>query len=150
MKTNTPELYNSNIIDEILDEISPEDLEKTSKKMKLAITIAEAIKSKGWKKIEFAKIINQKPSVISKWLSGTHNFTIDTLIDLENVLNIKLLNVKHHLESVVYSSTVESTVDIYGLAFWNQNLLESISTPTNMFKISGNLLAPKITNLFTC
>ena len=150
MKTNKPELYNSDIIDEMFDEISAEELEKTEKKMKLAVKIANAIKANGWKKSEFAKIINQKPSVVSKWLSGTHNFTIDTLIDLENVLNIKILNVNHQLESNFYSSSVESTVEIYGLAFWRQNSLDFIHNPTKQFKFSGSLLTPNNSNLLPC
>jgi hypothetical protein len=31
---------------------------------------------------------------ISKWLSGTPNFTFDTLIDIQTVLDIELVNTK--------------------------------------------------------
>lgn len=140
MKTNKPELYNSNIIDEMFDEISPKDFEKTTIKMKLAVKIADAIKSNGWKKSEFAKIVKQQPSVISKWLSGTHNFTTDTLIDLEHILNIKLLNVDQKTESVTYKRSVETTVAIDEVTFWNNNLINSFSRSSVQFSFSGNLL----------
>ena len=140
MKTKNPELYNSNIIDEMFNEISQEDFEKTNKKMKLAIKIADSIKSNGWKKSEFAKIIKQQPSVISKWLSGTHNFTTDTLIDLENILNIKLLHVDQKSESVIYKRSVETTVEIDEMIFWNNNLINSFSISPFQFSFSGNLL----------
>lgn len=140
MKTNNPELYNSNIIDEMFNEIPNEDFEKTNKKMKLAIKIADAIKNNGWKKSEFAKIAKQQPSVISKWLSGTHNFTTDTLIDLENILNIKLLHVDQKSESVIYKRSVETIVEIDEVTFWNNNLINSYSRSPVQFTFSGNLL----------
>ena len=65
---------------------------QTERKMLLAIKIADAIENKGYSKSEFAKKINKNNSEISKWISGTHNFTFDTLIMLEIELNIKLIN----------------------------------------------------------
>jgi transcriptional regulator with XRE-family HTH domain len=81
-----------NLLNELLDNITPEEQEKTDKKMILATKIANAIKAKGLKKSEFAKILGKQPSEISKWLSGTHNFTIETLMDIERVLSIQLLD----------------------------------------------------------
>lgn len=81
-----------NLLNELLESITPDEQEKTDKKMILAAKIANAIKAKGLKKYEFAEILNKQPSEISKWLSGTHNFTIDTLMDIEKVLSIKLLD----------------------------------------------------------
>ncbi len=34
------------------------------------------------------------PSIVTKWLSGTHNFTIDTLIEIEHALDICLLDIE--------------------------------------------------------
>jgi ribosome-binding protein aMBF1 (putative translation factor) len=81
-----------NLLNELLESITPEEQEKTDKKMILAAKIANAIKAKGLKKFEFAEILGKQPSEISKWLSGTHNFTIDTLMDIERVLSIQLLD----------------------------------------------------------
>jgi hypothetical protein len=33
-------------------------------------------------------------SLISLWLSGTHNFTVETLVDIQQTLGISLLNVE--------------------------------------------------------
>jgi hypothetical protein len=50
--------------------------------------------------------MDQTPSTISKWLSGTHNFTIDTLYDIEYMLGIELVNVNEEKkEEVVYVFT---------------------------------------------
>jgi ribosome-binding protein aMBF1 (putative translation factor) len=60
--------------------------------MLLALRIENARKSLGWNRVRLAKEMNVEPSVITKWLSGTHNFTTDTLFDIEEVLNISLVN----------------------------------------------------------
>lgn len=84
--------YSSETIDRLYDEISPEEFAKTKSRMLLAARIYDAMQAKGWKKKELAAALNQQPSVITKWLSGTHNFTHDTLYDIGKVLGIKLIN----------------------------------------------------------
>jgi len=86
-------VFKSSIIDDVLNTITPEEQLRTDHRMLLAAKIAEAIKAKGWKKKDFREAMGQKyPSVITKWLSGTHNFTTDTLTDIGRVLGINLLN----------------------------------------------------------
>jgi transcriptional regulator with XRE-family HTH domain len=93
MKTNKKaRVYNSLIVESILSNISKEELDITEGKMRLAIKIAEAIRTTGLNKSQFAKKINKNNSEISKWLSGTHNFTTDTLLLLESELPIKLVD----------------------------------------------------------
>jgi hypothetical protein len=41
------------------------------------------------------------PSIITKWLSGTHNFTVDTLIELQHALDITLLDLADQGETVL-------------------------------------------------
>lgn len=92
----------SNVIDELLSTITPKEQVKTDAKMLLAAKIADAMKAKGWKNNDLLKALGKKnPSEITKWLSGSHNFTVDTLIDLENVLNVKLLNLNDHKKETV-------------------------------------------------
>jgi len=85
---------NSNILSDILSEITPEEQERTNKRMLLAARIDDARRIKGWNKKAFAEIMGQQPSVITKWLSGTHNFTTDTLFELEEKLGINLIQVE--------------------------------------------------------
>jgi transcriptional regulator with XRE-family HTH domain len=62
--------------------------------MLIAAKIADAMAAKGWNKTLLMKAMGKtNPSEITRWLSGTHNFTTDTLIDLQRALNIKLLDV---------------------------------------------------------
>ncbi len=92
MMNNKPRTYKSPILSELIENISQGELEKTESKMRLAVKIADAIKAKGYGKTEFAKKIKKNNSEISKWLSGTHNFTHDTLILLQKELDVNLVN----------------------------------------------------------
>ncbi len=61
----------------------------------IAYKINLALKQKGWKKQDLALKLNKSSSEISKFVSGKHNFTIDTLHEIEECLGINLLNIKH-------------------------------------------------------
>lgn len=88
---NKAKNFKSNLVEDILNDISQEEYEKAEKKMLLAARIDDAIKAKGLKKKDFARLMQKSPSEITKWISGTHNFTCETLIDIENVLGIELI-----------------------------------------------------------
>ena len=83
-----------NLIDNLLAKADPKQEQRIHDRMMLSARIADALESKGWSQKELAAKLNKQPSEISKWLSGTHNFTIDTLSDLSQVLGVKLLCVK--------------------------------------------------------
>jgi len=118
MKKNKKDMeYNSSEIDDILNLISSEEQDKVDMKMRLAAKISDALKSQRIKKGELAKMLNQKnQSVITKWLSGTHNFTTDTLFDLQRVLGIKLINLDDNEDNreivTVVHIHVKSSADI--------------------------------------
>lgn len=82
--------YNSPLIQELLDEATPLELVQTNVKMQLAATIEELIRSKGWSKTKFASEMNKSQPEISKWLSGGHNFTVDTLVQISQVLGVEI------------------------------------------------------------
>ena len=84
--------YISPIIDEIFDSISKEEFEKKEKMMRLGNKIEQAMLLKGWSRKELAEKMNKRPSEITRWLCGSHNFTVDTLLDIEYILGIKLVN----------------------------------------------------------
>ena len=75
--------HHSDILENFLSLGTPEESQRVQNKMMMASKIADAIKNKRISKKEFAELINQKPSVITKWLSGGHNFTMDTLSDIQ-------------------------------------------------------------------
>lgn len=108
MKTKNP------IFDKLDDLTNNFEYEKVSKKMILAAKIIEAMEANGINKnIDFAKLMNQKPSVITKWLSGTHNFTIDTLWDIAEKLKTdvaKLVSTrKEKPQEITFKLTIKNT-----------------------------------------
>lgn len=89
MKTNKKaEKYNSSVIGELLGEITSAEKMQVRVKMQLAARLDDLIVESGFNKSEFASKLDKNPSEISKWLSGTHNFTIDTLVEISGALNI--------------------------------------------------------------
>lgn len=55
--------------------------------------IHEILKEKGLKQKDLALRLGKNESEISKWMRGTHNFTIDTLVSIENVLGEPIIEV---------------------------------------------------------
>jgi transcriptional regulator with XRE-family HTH domain len=107
-KTQNKEAYSSPEIDAFLalEETINTDYIRTS--MLLAAQIEDAMLAKGIGKKQFADILGKKPSVITKWLSGTHNFEINTLTQIANALNIKLFafDVPTEKETIVLNPNV--------------------------------------------
>lgn len=102
MKGSKMETFSSKLIDDLLDSIDPVEQAKTDAKMIIAAKIADSMKARGWRKTDLLKAMNREsPSIITKWLSGTHNFTIDTLVELGHALDIHLLNIAEPEEKVV-------------------------------------------------
>lgn len=91
---NKAQVYNSPIITKLATSTPLKTIDSVSKQMALAVRIDEAVKAKGWSKKEFAQKMGKKPPEISRWLSGCHNFTTDTLWKIEEVLDIRLIMVQ--------------------------------------------------------
>lgn len=82
--------YNSPLLQDLLEEVTPLEMEQTNVKMQLASNIEDLIRSKGWSKTKFATELNKSQPEISKWLSGAHNFTTDTLTHIAYVLGVDI------------------------------------------------------------
>ena len=98
------------LLDNLLAEITPEQQARTDRKMRIACIIDDAMKAKGLGKKQFADKVGRKPSEITKWLSGTHNFTIETLADIERVLEIRILNLSNRRKSTMQVVTPYTSV----------------------------------------
>lgn len=91
MKTkNKARKVSSPLLKSLLDENS-KHYRMVERRMRLAGFIADLIEQKGWTNGEFARKMGKQPSVISKWLSGTHNFTAETLWEIEEVIGVKII-----------------------------------------------------------
>jgi transcriptional regulator with XRE-family HTH domain len=68
-------------------------INKDRQKAEIAGLIAKGMKAKSLNNLAFSKLMGVQPSVITKWLGGKQNFTIETLFDIEDVLGIKIINI---------------------------------------------------------
>ena len=87
---NPARKHKSRVLSELLSEITPVEKMQARTKMSLAARLDDLLKSRGWGKTEFAEKVNKNPSEITKWLSGTQNFTIDTLAEIALVLDMSV------------------------------------------------------------
>lgn len=65
--------------------------------MEVAISnrINELMEKRGLSKLEFAQALDKRPSEITKWLSGQHNFTIRTISLLSSFFGESIIEVSH-------------------------------------------------------
>jgi transcriptional regulator with XRE-family HTH domain len=99
--------YHSEAIESILKEIDPKVEKRIEFKMQLAAKIDRARIKMGLSKKQFAEQLSKKPSEITKWLSGTHNFTSDTLFEIQQLLKIDLINVEDRLKEGTWHLSVQ-------------------------------------------
>jgi transcriptional regulator with XRE-family HTH domain len=89
-KTNKPRQRSSPLIREILDNTAPVELEKSRMRMRIAARIDDILQARGMTKIELARAMGKQPSEVTKWLSGTHNYTVDTLTEIAFQLGVTI------------------------------------------------------------
>lgn len=85
----------SNMIDQRREQVSPEIRKRVNLSFKIVDRIHEILKSKGLLQKDLAMMLGKKESEISRWMRGTHNFTIDTLVSIEEKLGEPILEVSH-------------------------------------------------------
>ena len=103
----------SPLIKKILMEAPADQRRKNQKRVEIDCRIYDCIKAKGYTCAEFAKKMDKQPSEISKWVSGTHNFTIDTLMDISFHLGIEistLMQSENESEHKVFDSVFQITI----------------------------------------
>lgn len=83
----------SQFVKSMINEI-PEDIKLFSSiYAELTLRINEALKAQGLTQKELAVRLEKRPSEISKWLSGEHNFTLRSLCKLQCELGVELIKV---------------------------------------------------------
>ena len=78
-----------------LDQVSSETKVYVTHAMAIAVRIDYLLKQKSWSGAELARLLEKSPSEISRWLSGTHNFTLETLAKLESVFGEPILRIEN-------------------------------------------------------
>lgn len=57
----------------------------------IAEKLSEVLKEKGLSQKDLAKMLNKRDSEISKWLTGRHNFTTQTIARIQAALGCNLV-----------------------------------------------------------
>ena len=83
----------SSIIEARRAKVSPEVRRRVDMSFLIADKIHNKLEEKGLKQKDLANMLGKKESEISKWMRGTHNFTIDTISTIESVLGQPILQV---------------------------------------------------------
>ena len=64
---------------ELLSDITPEERAEARLSFQISNRLDTLMQERGLSKKQFADAIGKRPSEITRWLSGEHNFTISTL-----------------------------------------------------------------------
>lgn len=83
--------FTSEIIGNLLSKITGKDRAKNLGKKQIALQIIDILQRKKMNQKEFAALIKKNESEVSKYLSGKHNFTIDSLFALEYDLGERII-----------------------------------------------------------
>ena len=83
----------SSIIEARRAKVSPEVHKSVTLSFLIVDRIHAILEERGLKQKDLADMLGKKESEISKWMRGTHNFTIDTISSIENVLGYPILQV---------------------------------------------------------
>lgn len=83
-----------NLLAELLAETPKEQLLFVDFSMAIATRIVRILEEKGLKQKDLAQMLGKTEPEISKWLSGTHNFTLRSLAKIESVLGESLFAVE--------------------------------------------------------
>lgn len=91
-KTKKARTVKSGLLQGILKQVTPQRKRRINNKMYMAVRLKDAMRERGIGNSELARSMGKNNSVITRWLSGTQNFTLDTISDIECALGIRLLN----------------------------------------------------------
>lgn len=78
---------------ELLDDIKPEERAEARLSFQISNRLDSLMQEKGLSKKQFADAIGKRPSEITRWLSGEHNFTISTLAMLSTFFGQPIITV---------------------------------------------------------
>jgi transcriptional regulator with XRE-family HTH domain len=97
----------NNIIDTWLEKNgNPEITKLVEKNLAIANKINEVLLFRDLKPADLARLLNKKPSEISKWLTGTHNFTTKTITKIETVLGVDIIHIEPQKEYIYFKVIV--------------------------------------------
>lgn len=83
----------SKIFDKALKEVSDDVKRFVDNSFDVVNQIHHVLTEKNLSQRDLAKMLNKKESEVSKWMSGTHNFTLRSISKIESVLNEEIVSI---------------------------------------------------------
>ena len=83
----------SSIIEARRAKVSPEVRRRIDLSFLIVDRIHTVLEQRGLRQKDLASMLDKKESEISKWMRGTHNFTIETISQIEQALGEPILQV---------------------------------------------------------
>lgn len=81
---------------ESLEQVRPVVRKEVSYSFDIAKRINDILERKRWSQADLARATGKKTPLVCRWLSGTHNFTIRTIAEIEAALGEDLIAVKQN------------------------------------------------------
>ncbi len=81
------------IMEESRKLITPEIKQKVDFSIDIANRIFDILEMKKMKQKNLAKLMGKSEAEISKWLKGTHNFNIETILKIQTILDEDIIQV---------------------------------------------------------
>lgn len=78
---------------ELLGDIKPEERAEARLCFLISNRLDSLMQERGLTKKQFAEALGKRPSEITRWLSGEHNFTISTLVMLSTYFGQPIITV---------------------------------------------------------
>lgn len=88
-------------LDELRKEITPEIRKQVDMSFRIANNIYAVLERRGMDQKDLARLMRKNESEISKWLSGTHNFTLRTIASISEALGEDILHEENTVEKMV-------------------------------------------------
>ena len=85
----------SKVLEERRKQVNPEVRDSVALSFRIVDRIHDILVEKGLKQKDLALRLGKSEAEISKWMRGTHNFTIDTLVSIEDALDAPIIEVYH-------------------------------------------------------
>lgn len=78
---------------EMVEQVPPQIIEELNLSFAISNRIDALMRERGLTKKQFADQIGKRPSEVTRWLSGQHNFTISTLAMLSTFFGKSIISV---------------------------------------------------------
>src|SRR5690606_11320104 len=97
----------------------------------IAFEILERLDALGWKQKDLAEKMRVSPQQVNKWVKGNENFTIETLVNLSEVLGVELIAVAPKKDQELVDEVRFTHSEAYDVAVTQKRLVPRITMNEN-------------------